>query len=592
MGGYDLSVIIPARNEEFLGRTIQEVLTKRRGRSEVICVLDGAWPVEPLEDHPDVTLIHHAEAIGQRAAINEAARLSTAKFVMKLDAHCALDEGFDVKLMEECDYDWTVVPRLYNLHAFDWGCKACGYRTYQGPKPTVCSKCSQAAEHERVMVWQPRLSRKTDSMRFDKDLIFKYWGEYTKRSEAQGEIADTMSLLGACYFMHRKRFWELGGSDVSMGSWGQQGTEESCKAWLSGGRLVVNKRTWYSHLFRTQPGFNFPYPMSQSAVEHARDRSRDIWLNNKWKKQVRPLSWLIDKFAPVPSWNDEEGKAQLEAVQAAGERFYAERKAAKPQAPAAHTGKPKPSKGIVYVTENRCPEPIFSAVQRQLGRVVNGHRIVSVSLAPVEFGENIVLGLQPGPVTLFRQILAGLAELDTDYVFIAEHDCLYPKEHFEFTPECDDAFYYDQNTWKVCAETGRAVFYYTQQVSGLCANRELLIGHYRRRIERCEKNAADLRARGEEVKRDGFSQYLGWEPGNHTPPRGVDDYPALSWFGARPIVDIRHSRNTSKTRWSPDEFRDKRTCEGWQESDRIDGWGVTKGRFNEFLQDVVKGKIG
>jgi hypothetical protein len=24
-----------------------------------------------------------------------------------------------------------------------------------------------------------------------------------------------MSLLGACYFMHRKRFWELGGSDVS-----------------------------------------------------------------------------------------------------------------------------------------------------------------------------------------------------------------------------------------------------------------------------------------------------------------------------------------------------------------------------------------
>jgi hypothetical protein len=31
--------------------------------------------------------------------------MSEAKFIMKLDAHCAVDKGFDVKLAEDCEYD-------------------------------------------------------------------------------------------------------------------------------------------------------------------------------------------------------------------------------------------------------------------------------------------------------------------------------------------------------------------------------------------------------------------------------------------------------------------------------------------------------
>jgi hypothetical protein len=65
---------------------------------------------------------------------------------------------------------------------------------------------------------------------------------------------------------------------------------------------VVNKKTWFAHLFRTQPGFGFPYQIQASDQERAREYSRDLWLNNKWDKQVRPLSWLVEKFAPVPDW--------------------------------------------------------------------------------------------------------------------------------------------------------------------------------------------------------------------------------------------------------------------------------------------------
>jgi len=30
--------------------------------------------------------------------------------------------------------------------------------------------------------------------------------------------------------------------------------------------------------------------------------SFSFWLNDKWEKAEYPLSWLIDKFAPVPGW--------------------------------------------------------------------------------------------------------------------------------------------------------------------------------------------------------------------------------------------------------------------------------------------------
>ena len=284
-----LSVLIPSRNEQFLSKTIESVIANMRGDTYIIAVLDGAWADPPVQDHPRVHLVYHPESIGQRAATNEAARISTAKYIMKLDGHCIVDEGFDVKLIEDCEYNWTVVPRLYNLHAFNWRCDKCGEQTYQGPTPVKCQKCDNTTRFERVMVWEPRWSRRTDFMRFDTDLKFAYWGSFGKRPEAQGDIAETMSLLGACWFLHRERYWEMGGLNESLGSWGQMGTELACKTWLSGGRLVANKKTWYSHLFRTQGGdFGFPYPLSQTQVDRARQGTKELFLDNKWEGQVHP----------------------------------------------------------------------------------------------------------------------------------------------------------------------------------------------------------------------------------------------------------------------------------------------------------------
>lgn len=302
----DLSIIIPGRNEMFMAKTIENALANIRGDTEIISVCDGYWPNPVIQDNPKVNIIHHSQPVGQRAAVNNGVRLSRSKYVMKADAHCAFDEGFDVKLLEEIDEDWTVIPRMYNLHAFDWVCGKCGHRKYQSPTPEKCEKCGHSRA-ERDIMWKPRRKTRTDFARFDKTMHFQYWRAYEKRPEAAGEITDVMCCVGACWMMSRKRYWELDGMDEAHGSWGQMGVELACKSWLSGGRQVVNKKTWFAHLFRTQGGdFGFPYEIRGRDVEVARNYSRDLWIKDKWPKAKYKIQWLIDKFSPVPDWHSQE----------------------------------------------------------------------------------------------------------------------------------------------------------------------------------------------------------------------------------------------------------------------------------------------
>ncbi len=105
----------------------------------------------------------------------------------------------------------------------------------------------------------------------------------------------------------------------------------------------------------------------------------------------------------------------------------------------------KNMKSIIYYTDNRLEEPMFSVVQKQILKA--GLPIVSVSLKPIGFGQNIVLDLKPGITTLNKQILTGLQASTADYVFFCEHDVLYHPSHFDFTPSNDTISYYNTNVW-------------------------------------------------------------------------------------------------------------------------------------------------
>jgi len=561
---FELSVLIPARNEMFLQRTVEDVLEHSDPKlTEVIVVLDGAWPEHGLPPHERVTVIYRPKSIGQRAATNEAARVSRAKYIMKLDAHCSLDDGFDRKLLRRAATlpdDVLLVPRQYNLHAFDWVCVSpAGHRRYQG-QSGECRECG--AETTREIVWKPRRSRLTTSWRFDSDLHFQYWGEYARR--VKGDLTETMSLLGACWFVSRARFWEIDGLDEGHGSWGQMGTELACKSWLSGGRVLVDHRTWFAHMFRTQGGdFGFPYSLQKRHTDAARAYSHKLWDGKgTWPGAKRPLSWMIEHFAPVPDWKGG-------AASGPGNGSCATEPVVK--APAAGSL----TKGIVYYSDCRGDETILNAARAQLAKSVNGHQIVSSCLGDVPLGSVRInfAKHERGYLTMFRQILAGLRVLEADVVFLCEHDVLYPPEHFDFVPSDPDVIFYNEHVWKVDVATGRALHYRCRQTSGLCAYRDTLLEHYERRVAL--------------VQAHGFSRRMGFEPGTHGRAERIDDLKSEAWWSERPLVDIRHGHNLTPSRWRQDQFRNTRSCRGWTEADEVPGWGRTKGRFDEWLREAL-----
>lgn len=311
MKSRDLSILIPARNEMWLSRTVEDILKNKQGNTEIIIGLDGQWADPVIEDHPDVTIIHTSESIGQRAMTNQCARLSNAKYLAKVDAHCAFDKGFDVKLMDKMQDDWTMVPVMLNLWVFDWKCPKCGERWYQGPTPCQCPKCHNTKDIYKKMVWKGKTNPASTSYCFDPTPHFQYFREYKKTDQYQKDVktglTETMSLQGSFFMCSRKKYWELDLCDEDFGSWGSQGIEVACKTWLSGGRVVVNHSTWYAHLFRTQGGdFGFPYLNPGSKVQAAKKYAKEMFFEGKWGKAKKPLSWLIEKFWPVPRWTEKD----------------------------------------------------------------------------------------------------------------------------------------------------------------------------------------------------------------------------------------------------------------------------------------------
>lgn len=206
----------------------------------------------------------------------------------------------------------------------------------------------------------------------------------------------------------------------------------------------------------------------------------------------------------------------------------------------------------IYYTDAQLDPKILLKCQQQLRKVFKGD-IISCSLKPIDFGDTrIVLDLERGYLTMFKQILAALELVETDIVFHAEHDVLYPEEHFDFTPPTRDKFYYNQSWWKTRSD-GLAVSWKAAQVSGLSYYTELGKKFYTERIKTFDPKTFDRK----------------FEPTVH------DGYEV--WESKVPLVDIRHNNNTTFNKWHIQHFRKKDTAVEFQEStiDKIPGWNLT-----------------
>jgi len=190
--------------------------------------------------------------------------------------------------------------------------------------------------------------------------------------------------------------------------------------------------------------------------------------------------------------------------------------------------------------------------------------IVSVSRGqPIDFGDvRVVIEGEYGTITMFRQILAGCWQAKADFIFLCENDLLYHQSHFNFSPVRNDMFYYNTHVWKARYPDGHAVWTDDlQQMSGICASRDLLLEHFNQKII--------------DIQTKGFDRH--YEPN-----------PRENWQSEFANLDIRHSKNFTRSKWSPGEFRNQKYTKGWKELNREDnimGWGTLSN-----IMDLISGE--
>lgn len=257
-----LSIIIPARNEPYLKKTIEDIFAKAKGEIEVIAVLDGYWikPEEVIVDDR-IRYIHYTKSRGMRNAINAGVAISKGEYILKCDAHVIFSEGFDIELVKNCEYDWVVVPRRYALDVVNW-------------------KIEERTDNKYPI----------DYMFLNKELH----GEYYKDKPVNDLIIDDlMSFQGSCWMMKRSYFdWLELMDEVNYGKFAWEAQEIGLKAWLSGGKVKVNKNVWYAHWHKTE---GRGYSLQQDPPEIAEFVNR--WRTEKvWHKQRYNMQYLLDKF--------------------------------------------------------------------------------------------------------------------------------------------------------------------------------------------------------------------------------------------------------------------------------------------------------
>ena len=217
-----LSAVIPSWKDPYLAKTVQSILDNADCDVEVIVVYDGYWPTVGLPDDKRVIQLHLGKNRGMRGAINAGVLVSTGDFIMRTDEHCMFAKGFGKILTEQCEPNWIVTARRYFLDPIKWE-----------------AMDLQPVEHEKLVIQEGK----------------KFSGQpWRTRDEQQKDVAisETMAMQGSFWIMPRKWWNEVIG-ELQTEGYGpliQDSHEMVFKTWKAGGKLMLNKNTWFAHRHR------------------------------------------------------------------------------------------------------------------------------------------------------------------------------------------------------------------------------------------------------------------------------------------------------------------------------------------------------
>ena len=275
-----ISIIIPSCEEKpkNLNSTIQSIYENATGEFEIIVGFNGLPKYDVFGDQfPNLTILEFPRNVGIKTNINALAATATGKYIYKSDAHCSFGKGFDEILQQDIEDDWIVMPRFYVLNGETW-----------------------QWQDERFYDYFYLSCPFTDPRGFR----FKaggHWPERTKELLTVASISETPQIHGSGWFMTKDRFFELGGfPNIDPYGHAQEPAWLALKNWLIGGKVMVNKKTWYAHLH--QDGNVKGYRYTREQERHSYDIAARYFVGDKGN-YLHNFEWFLEKFMPMPTWN-------------------------------------------------------------------------------------------------------------------------------------------------------------------------------------------------------------------------------------------------------------------------------------------------
>ena len=229
MRHYDkkLSIVIPSYKDPYLFKTIQSLLDNSElgDGLEVIAVLDGYWPAETIQDKR-VRYVHLGANRGMRGAINAGVDVANGQFIGRLDEHCTFGKGYDRILTEQCQDNWIMTPKRYFLDPVKW--EVMDIPPVEHEK-LVIQDCGEGVKKFSGQRWKSRDEKQKDVM-----------------------ISETLAMQGSFWIMPHK-WWDEHIKELQTEGYGpliQDSVEVCMKTWQAGGKLMLNKNTWFAHKHR------------------------------------------------------------------------------------------------------------------------------------------------------------------------------------------------------------------------------------------------------------------------------------------------------------------------------------------------------
>ena len=262
MPDIQLSVIIPSYKDPILIKTIDSLLVNSElgDQLEVIVVLDGYWPEFELRNDPRVRYVHLGKNKGMKDAINAGVAISKGEYIMRSDEHCMFGKGFDVILTRDTQPNWIVTARRFFLDPDNWKVMDISYIDYE----KLVTQSIGDAKKYTGSPWEERTKERKDIM-----------------------VDETMSMQGSMWVMTRQ-WWDKVIGELKSGPYGthyQDQHEMIFKTWKAGGKMMVNKNTWFAHRHNSFKRYHeISHGSQQKQLQAFYDHWKDYYkeIKKKW----------------------------------------------------------------------------------------------------------------------------------------------------------------------------------------------------------------------------------------------------------------------------------------------------------------------